>query len=246
MSKLITTDIVVAYSQCPHKAYLLLYTQQKGEPHDYTQILEAQKVTNQAQYVDGLKQKQVDLQSYAEKGLKSRADFLLDAILQADGLQADSSLLIKAKGSSRLGRYHYEPILFTGTHTVTKEQRLQMHFVGHVLAKVQKKQPAVGKLIRMGGGSTKVKLEESDKTLLPLLEPLQEETTPEEPLVILNKHCALCQFRAACRTKADQEDNLSLLDRVTPKIIKSVPMPTPSATATAFSLVMKHRMAKCT
>lgn len=223
MNKIISTDVLVAYSQCPRKAYLLLCKNQKGEPHEYTRILQQQKITNQHQYINELNQKQLDVQSYSEKGLKSKKEFLVDATLQADGLEADCGLLTQVDGSSALGRYSYEPTIFAGTHTVTKEQRLEVTFAGYVLAQLQKKQPTTGRIIRMKGKSTKVKLADSDKTLLPLLEPLQEwvnESSPEAPPVILNKHCPLCQFRTACRAKAEQEDNLSLLDRVTPKVIR--------------------------
>ncbi len=223
MNKIISTDVLVAYSQCPRQAYLLLCTKQKGEPHEYVHILQQEKMANQRQYIDALKQKQADVQSYAETGLKNKSEFLVDATLQADGFEADCGLLTKVGGSSALGRYSYEPTIFAGTHTVTKEQRLEVIFAGYVLAQLQKKLPATGRIIKMEGRSTKVKLEDSVKTLILFLEPLQEwvsEASPEAPPVILNKHCSLCQFRTACRTKAEQEDNLSLLDRVTPKVIR--------------------------
>ncbi len=223
MNKIISTDILVSYSQCPRKAYLLLCTKQKGKPHEYVCILQRQKIANQRQYINALKQKHSDVQSYAEKGLKNKCGFLVGAMLQVDGLEADCGLLVKVKSSSALGRYSYEPTIFTGTHTVTKEQRLQLMFTGYVLTQIQKKQPTIGKIIRIGSRSTKVKLEDSGKTLIPFLEPLQEwvdDDSPEAPPVILNKHCSLCQFRLACQAKAEQEDNLSLLSRVTPKVIR--------------------------
>ncbi|MCP4417038.1 MAG: IS66 family transposase, partial [Chloroflexi bacterium] len=128
MSKNISTDILVSYSRCPRKAYLLLCARQKGNPHEYARIMQQQQIANQRQFLNALKQKQPDVQSYAEKGLKSRCDFLVEAALQTDGLEADCGLLVKVKGSSALGRYSYEPTVFTGTHTVTKEQRLQLMF----------------------------------------------------------------------------------------------------------------------
>jgi len=39
MEPIITPAIVVAYAQCPRKAYLLLFSPDKGEPHEYVQIL---------------------------------------------------------------------------------------------------------------------------------------------------------------------------------------------------------------
>ena len=56
MEPTITTDIVVAYSQCPRKAYLLLFSPDKGEPHEYVQILEQQRCENQERYIDHLQQ----------------------------------------------------------------------------------------------------------------------------------------------------------------------------------------------
>lgn len=42
----------------------------------------------------------------------------------------------------------------------------------------------------------------------------------EPPPVFLNKHCPCCPFRDACREKAEKEDHLSLLDRMTPQLMK--------------------------
>src|SRR5256885_10758732 len=40
------------------------------------------------------------------------------------------------------------------------------------------------------------------------------------PPVVLNKHCPSCPFRDACLQQAEKEDNLTLLDRMTPKQIR--------------------------
>ena len=57
MKPIITSEVVVAYSQCPRKAYLLLFSPDKGKPHEYIQILDQQRCENQERYVDRLKQK---------------------------------------------------------------------------------------------------------------------------------------------------------------------------------------------
>lgn len=223
MNKIISSDVLVAYSQCPRKAYLLLCSNEREQTHEYMRILAEEKATNQQQHIESLQQKQLDVQPYTANGLQSRSDFLVEARLHAEGLEADCGLLVKVKESSALGRYSYEPLIFAGTHTVTKEQKLELMFVGHVLGRMQQKRPATGRIISMSGRASKVKLVESHRTLLLLLEPLQEwveAKTPEEPPVILNKHCPLCQFQSLCRARAEQEDNLSLLNRVTPKVIR--------------------------
>ena len=42
----------------------------------------------------------------------------------------------------------------------------------------------------------------------------------QPPLIILNNHCPICPFRKACLDQAEKEDNLSLLDRMTPKVMR--------------------------
>jgi hypothetical protein len=69
MEPVITSDIVVAYSQCPRKAHLLMFSPDKGAPHEYVKILEQERREDQAQYVDRLKQKHADVQPYDAQNL---------------------------------------------------------------------------------------------------------------------------------------------------------------------------------
>jgi len=54
MHSAITSEIVVAYSQCPRKAFLLLCTDEQGMPHAYLRMLEQQKNLNQTNYLSML------------------------------------------------------------------------------------------------------------------------------------------------------------------------------------------------
>ena len=56
MKSTITSEVVVAYAQCPRKAYLLLFSSDQGNPHEYVRILERQRREHQARYFDRLQQ----------------------------------------------------------------------------------------------------------------------------------------------------------------------------------------------
>jgi predicted RecB family nuclease len=187
-------------------------------------ILQRRKEALQRDYIKELKQKNPDVQSYSLENLKSRSDFLVNSKLKAEGLEADCGILTKVDGSSFLGRYSYEPTIFIGTYRIDKYQKLESFFIGHVLEKIQGKIPVAGRIIGMDGKSHKVRLENSSKALIPLLEPLQEwadAPSPEPPPLILNKQCDYCQFQSTCKEQAEQEDNLSLLDAIsTPKAVR--------------------------
>ena len=125
--------------------------------------------------------------------------------------------------SSTYHQISYEPTIVIGTYSITPEQRKELLFVGSVLGQLQHQVPAVGRIIGMDGKAHRVQLESSYKNLKPALKMLQNwcNTLPTtSPTLILNKHCPSCQFRQICRKRAENENNLSLLDRMTPKAIQ--------------------------
>ena len=224
VNRIITSEILVAYSQCPRKAFLIFCTDEKGTPHEYVSILERHKKANRSIYLSELNQKMPHIQDYDVCFLQGGSDMIINATLRSEGLEAGCDLLTKLEASSSLGEHSYEPTICVGTHNVSKEQRLELFFAGYVLGQIQDKVPAAGRIIIKGQRSRKVKLENSGKTLVPLLEDLREwaaASPPEPPPLILNKHCPLCRFYSLCRAKAEQEDHLSLLDRIsTPKAVQ--------------------------
>ena len=51
MQPTITSEVVVAYAQCPRKAYKLLYTDTQGIPHAYLSILEEEARKNRENHL---------------------------------------------------------------------------------------------------------------------------------------------------------------------------------------------------
>ncbi len=223
MHNAITSEIVVAYSQCPQKAFLLLCTEEKGTLHEYEQILQQQKLATQNQFLTTLSQTNLDIHFYTPTALTSACDVLVNATLVTEGLEAVCCMLTRVVQTSSLGEYSYEPAIVVGTHSITKEQKLELLFAGYILGKIQGKIPEHGKIIDVDGISHHVKLGESANILLLLLRPLQTWITvsdPEPPPLLLNSHCPSCQFRDLCQARAVKEDNLSLLTAIKPKDVR--------------------------
>lgn len=114
MKSTIRSDTIVAYSQCPRKAFLILNAKEKGVPHEYIQIIKKKRHATERKYINTLKKKCPDVQAYSTDNLKKGNDILIRAMLQSNGLEADCSILEKVRGSSSLGRYSYEPTIFVG------------------------------------------------------------------------------------------------------------------------------------
>ncbi len=223
MKNIITSEIAVAYSYCPLKAFLLLFSDEKKEPHEYMCLLEKQASINQAKYLNALKQDNISVGHYDPDNIDNSSDFLVEATLKAHNLEAYCDVLIKVRSNPSSGKYSYEPTIVVGTQSITEELKIKLAFVGLVLVDVQKILPLSGTIIGTEMKTHKVKLDNIYKKLRPIIQTLKEWiTTPpsEPPQVILNRHCPYCQFQKECTEKAEKNDDLSLLSKMTPKIIR--------------------------
>ncbi|MEO0538611.1 MAG: TM0106 family RecB-like putative nuclease [Cyanobacteria bacterium P01_A01_bin.123] len=218
----ITSEIFVAYSQCPRKAFLLMFSEDKGEPHNYPLILEERRENNRSQYLEKFLEYHPEARAYDTKGFKKH-EFLVDATLRSEQLEAYCAVLTKVDTSSTNRRIRYEPTIVTGTCSITSEQKVELLFVGLVLGQIQKQVPALGRIVGMDGKAHRVQLEngyKGIKTSLKMLESWCNAQSTETPSLVLNKHCPSCQFQHICQEQAEKENNLSLLDRMTPKAIQ--------------------------
>ena len=223
MDKTITSEIVVAYAQCPRKAYLLLHSDEVGKSNEYVAILKHKKSISQNSYLDNLRRQHTDVRPYNDGNLRSESSFLINGILQSKACEAACGILTRVLSPSFLGEHSYEPTIFVGTHQIKSDQKLELIFVGYVLGQVQGKLPSIGKIISLGPKSHEVKLESGYELLTSILQELQEliqAKFPISPPLILNKHCPYCQFQNLCQTQAEKEENLSLLDRVSAKVLQ--------------------------
>lgn len=221
---IISSEIVVSYALCPRKAFLIVYAEDKGIPHEYITIIEQQRQQIQSEYINQLSQIHNDIIPYDRQHLESGKEIFVGAELQTLKFHAFCGILTRVDKASSLGKHSYEPTIFVGTYSLKKIQKLELYFVAYVLSEIQKKTPENGQIITRGSEVHSIRLSDINKILMPFLESLQEwekVSSPECPPIILNKHCPYCQFYQFCKDKAQQEDNLSLLDNIsTPKSVK--------------------------
>ncbi len=222
---MITSEVLMAYIQCSRKAFLLYCKKEKGMSHEYSSILEEKSRQNRVKHLNRIKAKIQETESYSSSGMKKGIPVLLEANLEFDGLAAYADVLTKIEELSSHKRYYYVPTLVVGTHKLYKEQKLQLAFIGYVLSKLQKKKSDTGILVEWGDKSHTIKLEPFYKEVEQAIRELKTWTSSpqtEEIPIILNKYCHYCQFRKECVSKAKEQDNLSLLNRMSEKEITAL------------------------
>jgi predicted RecB family nuclease len=221
---MITSEVAVAYTQCRLKAYLLLGKNNNGVPHEYIAALEETTKKNRTEYFSKIKMETPESEPYSSDGMKKGTPMLLDVNLSFDDLEAYADSIVRTKEMLLKKMHTYIPTLVVGTHKISKEQKLQLAFIGYVLSKFQKDKPISGIIVGSGNNTHKIKLEPLYKDVGIVLRNLYtsiRDSNPEQPPVILNKHCPYCPFQKECESKAKEQDHLSLLGGMSEKEIKT-------------------------
>ncbi len=105
MNVLVTPELVVAYSQCPRKAYLLCKGE-TGEPHEHVRILERRVIENREDYL---------------RTIDSSSDLVSTNLTLRSGDFETYCDVLTTRGESS-----YEPTLVVGTYKVTQDQKIRL------------------------------------------------------------------------------------------------------------------------
>jgi predicted RecB family nuclease len=222
MRKPITADIAVAYTHCPRKAFLLLNAASPPPPHEYESLCRDRGAAHRERYTAQLRRDGHEVARGDREAIGAGYRHLVGVDLQVSDLSAPCDALVRIDHDSSPEGHSYSPQLFAGTYSITDEHRFALSFAGHVLGLIQGSPPRYGRIVTLDGIAHKVALADRRRETLTVLAEVRKladrDATP--PPVILNRHCPLCPFRAECLTQAVAADDLSLLDRMTPKAIR--------------------------
>jgi predicted RecB family nuclease len=222
----ITKDVLEGYLNCRYKGHLKL-AEQQGTGSDYELLL--------AESRDEVKRRAIDriLTNHPAEEverdvvltpavLKRGPSFLLNAILDDNAVSLAFDGLKRVPGSSKLGDFHYVPVLFFEGRQVRRGQRAMLNIYGLVLARLQGRAPDSG-IIWHGKEcrATRVRLSPDPRKAERMLEEIRQIQGAEvPPRLLLNDHCQVCEFRERCLHQALQEDSISLLRGMKEKEIK--------------------------
>jgi predicted RecB family nuclease len=102
---------------------------------------------------------------------------------------------------------------------------MRLAFAGHVVGETRGHRPIHGTVVPFNGKPQRVRLLPLYPALgvnIDILREWSKHLPADPPSLILNKHCATCPFHPLCLKEAEQHDNLSLLERMTPKMMQKL------------------------
>ena len=218
----ITPELVVAYSLCPRKAFLMLRGDQAENLHEYVSVIDRIAIQTRDRFIGSINN--AEIRRFGQSGHDWNESAIVDQVVVATNLASHIQVLLKRGTGQSRAKHEFEPHLFIGTHSVSGEDKLRLAFTGKIVAEATNKPCSGGVVVTPDGksGAPLVAFAPIASQVNQILGVLQSwvANRRNEPSVILNNHCPICPFRTQCLNKAEREDNLTLLDRMTPKLLR--------------------------
>jgi len=223
MNHFITTESVTAYALCLRRAFFVLRSEPEGLPHEYERVLDERAAGRRSQYLDDLPDNELPAfqRSNTESPLAGRFD--PTRMVAAEDLVAACDALVKKAPEGGKAHAHYEPHLVVGTHMVSREHKLALAYAGYVVGQVKRYLPAAGFIVPIDGRPRLVRLPPlypSIRSIVNSLRQFVNQPATDVPPLYLSHKCATCPFHDRCLHEAEEADSITLLERMSPKLLR--------------------------
>ena len=134
----VTEKVFRAYFHCARKSYLLMFSRGLSKPTEYEIMLEQRKARIRADYLARCPPVTINTSPLSFQKVPVELDDAGNIHLTAGLLTTESAIFKVAQGTSSSEDALYEPLIFTTSHTVRQEDKLEITFAGYVLSKTQR------------------------------------------------------------------------------------------------------------
>lgn len=212
----LTPDIFHAYLKCPTKGWL----KATGEPasgNAYAEWAQSQEASYRQTASERLRstfsEGEISISPSAETIKSSKWRLGLDVSASTANLETHLHAVERLPSAGRGHPEQFVPIRFIYRNKLTKDDKLLLAWDAHMLSETTGRPVSHGKIIH---GDDHATLKVKTAALAAVLRKhLDKATTllasPTPPDLVLNRHCAECEFQARCRKIEVEKDDLSLL-----------------------------------
>jgi predicted RecB family nuclease len=223
VSMTITRHLFEAFLKCPTKCYLRSLGE-AGSENAYANWLRTQ---NESYCSDGIKRliegmtpDEFVVGPPGMENLKTaKWRLAVNLLVRAHNLESNIHAVERVPLEGQDQPAKFIPIRFVFTNKLTRHDNLMLAFDVFILSEMLSLEVGLGKIIHGDNDATlKVKTSaltsEVHKLATKIATLLSSLTAPD---LVLNRHCAECEFQARCRQNAIEADDLSLLSGMTEK-----------------------------
>jgi len=219
----ITPSLFHAHLKCPTKCWLR-FTGEPATGNSYAEWVQRQNETYQTTAIECLRSEVPQDEcavAPAQENLKTSKWRLGFEVLltPSENLETRLHAVERVAAEGRGKPAQFIPIRYVFTNKLGKDEKLLLAFDAFVLSEILGREISLGKIIHGGNHATlKVKTLALTSEVRKHIEKITAFlSSPSPPDLILNRHCAECEFQAGCRQKAIEKDDLSLLATMSEK-----------------------------
>lgn len=219
----ITSYLFEAYLKCPTKCFLRS-RREAGAGNAYADWVLTQTDSYRNDQIKDFRtvaasDGRIITAPHTENPKLAEWDYAFDFVARAQNLESHIHIVERTPPEESGKPFQFIPIRFIYTNKINKDDKLSLAFDALVLSEVTGREVGLGRIIHGNDHATlKVKtsaLASEVRKLISKITTLISDDSP--PDLILNRHCAECEFKARCRQKASEADDLSLLSAMTEK-----------------------------
>jgi predicted RecB family nuclease len=221
----ITREILEAYLNCKYKGYLKLIGQ-TGTPSEYEALMKEVRQELKQRASEGLERRYrgdeiLRAPVITPSVLGTGPPLILDAVVEDGRFSLVFDALKRVDAPAGQPTRRYVPILVFEGEKVRKEHRQILEVYALALGRVQGVEPKSGVIIHgRACRATRVHFKGGLGRAARTLEELARLAVPDPPLLVLNDHCQVCEFRRRCREEARAKDDISMLRGLNERAIK--------------------------
>ena len=222
----ITLDVFEAYLKCPTKCWL----RANDEPStggSYPEWVEMQNDAYRARETRRLVAEfpnhevavSPDMKNLKAARWRLATSLAVQAEMDSCALESELHALERVPAEGRAKPTQLIPIRFVFTNKLSNDDKLLLAFDAFALSKSPGREVSVGRIIH-GDDHAALKVKtlamtsEVQKRIEKIARLLANATPPK---LVLNHHCAACEFQTRCKQKAVEKDDLSLLSNMPEK-----------------------------
>jgi len=219
----ITDDLVETFLKCPTKCFL----RSRGEAGTGNAYAAWVRTKNDVFRIEGTKRLVAEVTpdkcaigTQAMGSLKPAAWHLgIDLAVQSQELQCFCHAVEQIPSAGRGRTAQFVPIRFLFRNKLSRDDKVLLAFDARVLSEVLSRAVGLGKIVH---GENYVTLKVKTSALASDVRKVTDKigtllASPSPPDLVLNRHCAECEFQNRCRQKGIEKDDLSLLSGMAEK-----------------------------
>ena len=218
---MITNEMVVAYLECPRKAYLITKNE-KATITDFELLKRDLGGVIRKKLLQKFSTNCDDHETLITRNiLRQQRDLIQNAKILSGDFDFTFDALQKVSEPSPLGQFSYIPIHATPRQRPSKDDKILIATLSIPLSDIQGMKPEYGRVVSGSQlSSSKIGLKNFYRRAESVLSGLSHQNSlASVPEPRLNRNCLSCRFHQSCRVYAVDKDHLSLLGGINEKQI---------------------------